>query len=225
MSNDQPTRRPGGKSGGAPMGSTVSIVIAVIAVVVGFLILRNISDSDGGSTSAGNETTNSATGGSSDVPGTETTVAATAPVETGPPTTPLLNTDATQVIIVANASGLGGAAGQYSKALAGLGFTVGTPTDATIKVDLSVVYYLPGGEAVAASVAQAMGSLDGTGVVASPMPTPVPLNGAIMPAGSSVLVMLGKDLAGKALPISAGTTVSTALPTAPIDSTTTTVAG
>ncbi len=224
MSTDQPSRRPAGKSGGgAPMGSTVSIIIAVVAVVVGFLVLRNISDSDGDSTSAGNGS-NGSTVDSSDVSATETTANTTA--ATGPPTTPPLVTDATQQVIVANASGLGGAASQYSKALTGAGFTLGTPTDASMRLDLSVVYFLPGGEAVAASVAQSMGSLDGSGVLSSAMPAPpVPITGGVMPAGATVLVMLGTDRANKALPILAGTTETTALPTAPIDSTTTTVAG
>jgi len=217
MSNDQPSRRAAGSSGGgAPISSTVSIVIAVVAVVVGFLVLRNINDSDAGGSKNGGTNTAPI---SDDSTGTETTVP-TVPVETGPPTTPPLNLDATQQIIVANASGLGGAAGQYSKALGGLGFTMGTPTDATEKVALSVVYYLPGGEAVAASVAQAMGSLTNNGVVTAALPTPAPVAGGVIEAGATVLVLLGTDLAGKALPILAGTT-STTLPGAPIDSTTT----
>ncbi len=221
MSNDQPSRRPAGKAGGgAPMGSTVSIIIAVVAVVVGFLVLRNISDSDGGSASVDPGSVGSvAPANSGDIAAVESTTVTTA---AGPPTTPALDFNAAQVVIVANASGLGGAAGQYTKALMGLGFTTGTPTDATTpKLDLSVVYYVAGAETVAASVAQAMGALDGSGVLTMPIPTPPPISGGILPAGATVLVMLGTDLAGKALPISAGTTTTTTiLPTAPIDVTT-----
>ena len=46
-------------SGNSPVGSTLSIVLAVVAVVAGFLILRNITD-DGGSGSATDPTTDPA---------------------------------------------------------------------------------------------------------------------------------------------------------------------
>lgn len=220
MSSEQPSRRPAAKAGGgAPMGSTVSIIIAVVAVVVGFLVLRNINDSDSDTTSAESGTPNTdITGNSGDIVGTETT--APVPVETGPPTTAPFDTDPNQIVIVANASGIGGAAGQYTKALQGANFTTGKATDATTpKLELSVVYFLPGGESVAASVARAMGAPD-SGVLTAAIPDPPPITGGTMPAGATVLVMLGTDRANQALPILAGTTATTALPVAPIDSTT-----
>jgi hypothetical protein len=201
------------------MGSTVSIVIAVVAVVVGFLVLKNINDSDSGTASGADPDITVPTGGSGDPADSSTSSS----VDAGPTTTAGLNTDPAQQVIVANASGLGGAAGRYTTALAGVGFTTGTPTDATSQVDVSVVYYLPGGEAVAASVATAMGAPD-SGVSAQPMPAVVPITGAVMPAGATVLVMLGTDRADKALPIAAGTTATTLTPS-PIDQSTTTVAG
>ncbi len=233
MSTDQASRRPAGKAGGsAPMSTTLMIVITVIAVVAGFLILQNITDGDDDPSVTDSPTTDTtgetiATGDTA-APG-DTGATAVSVVDSGPPTTPALNTDPAQIVIVANASGIGGAAGQYTKALAGAGFTTGTATDSTTgELPLSVVYFLPGGEAVAASVAQAMGSL-GTppsGVVAAAMPATPPIKGATMPAGATVLVMLGTDRANKALPMNEGTAASSdALPTAPIDSTTTTVAG
>src|SRR5215218_3811776 len=110
MSNDQPARRPPAKSGGAPMGSTISIVIAVVAVVVGFVILRNINDSDGGGgsslpgiTTPGDDTADStATSGD---PGTD--VGTSSPPTTTGDTLPLITT---AKIIVANASQMKGAA-------------------------------------------------------------------------------------------------------------------
>ncbi len=49
MSNEQPSRPPKRSgSGASPMGSTLAIVIAIAAVVVGFLILKNIRSDDGG---------------------------------------------------------------------------------------------------------------------------------------------------------------------------------
>jgi LytR cell envelope-related transcriptional attenuator len=228
MSNDQPSRRPPAKSsgGGAPMGSTISIVIAVIAVVVGFLILRNINnDSKDEAGSAANSTPSSESSDS-------TTTSSTEP----PPstTTPLVVSGAT--VVVANASGVGGAAGQYTTALQSVGFTIGTATNAAgaeQRIDVSKVYYDPNdpeAAAVAASVAQAMGAPD-SGVLVATMPSPVPVEGEAASLGdATVLVMLGKDLAGKPLPILAPegteTTTTTTLTGSPLNTTTsTTVAG
>ena len=225
MSNDQPSRREPGKSGGgAAMGSTVAIVIAVVAVVVGFLVLRNISDSDagGGTTDPGTE---NSSGTTPTVDSTGAIVDPTSTVAETTPTTPTSVFDAAQQVIVANAAGIGGAAGNYTKALETAGWTMGTPVDASTQLDVSVVYYLAGGEAVAASVAAAMSDTTGT-ITASAMPTPPPIVGATaMPAGATVLVMLAKDRAGKALPANAGTTTNTTIVQAPVDSTTKTTTG
>ena len=228
MSNDQPSRRPPAKSsgGGAPMGSTISIVIAVIAVVVGFLILRNINDDgSGGGGSTGPITTSASTPDSTS--GSEVTTITTAPAVVTPTTQPLVF--APGKVVVANASGVGGAAGLATKALSSVGFTMGDATDAfgaEKKVTQTKVYYKAGSEAVAASVAQAFGAPDSS-VVASAMPTPIPVVNADI-GDATVLVMLGPDLAGKPLPILAATTPTTATgvtTVAPAGDTTTTAAG
>ncbi|MCU1392565.1 MAG: hypothetical protein JWM34_993 [Ilumatobacteraceae bacterium] len=227
MSNDQPSRRPPAKSGGgAPMGSTISIVVAVVAVIVGFLILRNISDdskASGGSTGlpdisvpTGNSTdvsvpTSSDIGGSTTLPAVVT-----------PTTAPI--TVAGAKVTVANASGVGGAAGLATKALSKLGFTMGDATDAAAaqkKIDTTVVYYLTGGELVAASVAQLYSTADHV-ITAAAMPAAIPVKGASI-GDSTVLVLLGTDLAGKAIPAIAVTTTvpATTLPSATISTATT----
>jgi len=203
------------------MGSTIAIVIAVVAVVVGFLILRNInndsnaSSADTGSTSAPPESSGDTTTTSS-TPGPSTTA-------------PLTTTGAT--VVVANASGVGGAAGQYTTALQSVGFTMGKATNAVApeeRLDVSKVYFVAGSEAVANSVAQAMGA-PGTGVTTAPMPSPIPVQGATAGLGdATVLVMLGKDLAGKPLPILAPAGASeptTTLPGSPLNSTTSSSTG
>lgn len=204
MNNEQPTRRPPRKSpNGAPMGSTVSIVVAVVAVIAGFLILRNVTN-DSTSTSPGGDTSTTVNTDSS-IEST-TTLAA---IDVTPTTAPIVVTGAT--VLVANASGITGTAGTFSKALGQVGFTMATPTNAAgaeVKLTVSKVYYLPGGEQVAASVAQSMG-----GVEVAPMPAVVPIkNGSAGLGTATVLVMLGSDLAGKALPILAGETTSTTTP-------------
>jgi hypothetical protein len=187
------------------MGSTISIVIAVVAVVIGFLILKNItSDSSKGSTGATNGGVTTTT-----LPGA---VVTTLPLVTTTTVPPMVYTGAT--VLVANASGVSGTAGQFSKALGQVGFTMATPTNAAgaeAKLTVSKVYYLPGGELVAASAARAMG-----GVAVAVMPTPVPIKNEAAGLGqATVLVMLGSDLAGKALPALAGATGATTVPPVP----------
>ena len=222
MSNDQPSRRPPAKSsgGGAPMGSTISIVIAVVAVVVGFLILRNINDDSSGAGAGPSKGTLSTTATTPDSTAkTDVTTVTTAPGVVTPTTQPLVFSPGK--VIVANASGVGGAAGTATKALKSVGFTMGTPTDALgaeKKITQTKVYYKAGSEAVAASVAQAYGA-PGSGVVASAMPTPIPVANASI-GDATVLVMLGTDLAGKPLPI-----IAAATPATPTGVTTVTPAG
>ena len=207
------------------MGSTVSIIIAVVAVVVGFLVLRNIDDggSSGGNT-GGNTPSSVATDGSTGTVGSD--VATESTVATS--TTAAIALDPTQGVVVANASGKPGVAGTYTTALAGVGFTMATATNGTGgPLATSTVYYVAGGEAVAASVAQLMSSPEAP-VATAPMPAVVPITGAVMPAGATVLVMLGTDKAGLALPGLSNTPASTAttLPGTGIDATTSsTVAG
>ena len=187
----------GGNGAGQNFNSTLSIVVAVVAVLVGFFILRDInSDSSNSSSSPSDDTSVDASG----------TTVPDAAVTTLPPAT---NTTGFKVL-VANGSGVPGSAGDLSVALQGLGFIVQPPlnkSDATPKQTLTMVYYIAGQEANAANVAAALG-----GVATAPMPDPVPTETGNM-GEASVLVLLATDLAGKPI---AG---------APAAATTTTVAG
>lgn len=111
--------------------------------------------------------------------------------------------------------------------LAKAGFSMGKATNAAApeaELDVSKVYFVaapPEAEAVARSVAQAMGITD---IQAIPTPAPTK-SGDIGDAG--VLVMLGKDTAGKPLAAFVAATTTTATTVAPaaqapIQSTTTT---
>jgi hypothetical protein len=101
------------------------------------------------------------------------------------------------VIIVANASGIDGAAAGLSDTLGHLGFQTVKATNAVAyesKLAGSKVYF--NGEAAypaAYSVAQVLG-----GIPVAPMPTPPPILNALEGLrGANVIVMLGGDLAGK----------------------------
>ena len=209
MSDEQPTgsrtARPGERPGGVGVSTTLGVIVAAIAVLLGFLILRDINrDRDGG--------------------------VAAGPVETQPASTDEVPTDSTDVIsstttlprtgfkvLVANASGVSGSAGQMSTALQAQGFIVQQPAtnaaETVGKQTVTVVYYVPGFESGAAAVSQVLG-----GVATQPVATPPPVESGDL-GEATVLVMLGTDLAGKLLP--------GALPTADPTSaeTTTTAAG
>lgn len=191
MSNEEPPVRRGRppRSGGSNMGTTLGIVAAVVAVVLGFFILRDIRNDDGGSSAPGG-------GGTTTTAPTDST---DAPVTSPPTTIPPLVTTGFKVL-VANASGVGGSAGQMTIALQGKGFIVETATNRPPSDPIretTVVYYLSGNEAGASSVARVLG-----GVCIEPMPTPVPTESGSL-GEASVLVSLGTDLAAKPLPAEA----------------------
>jgi hypothetical protein len=107
------------------------------------------------------------------------------------------------VAIVANASGVTGAAALLTQELSSLGFHMGDATNSAgveERLDVSKVYYLPAGVDVANSIGRAMG-----GIAVSRMPTPVSITGGPARLGdATVVVMLGKDLANNK-PIVPGT--------------------
>jgi hypothetical protein len=184
------------------MGSTVAIIVTAVAVILGFLILRQINEGD----DSGSGTT---------TPQTTTTVAGSETTTTTPTsTTQALVTQGTKVQ-VANASNASGTAKQMSTALGTVGFDMADPTNSTLspKLDVTKVIYLttdPNALNVANSVALVLG-----GVSVEAAGTPVPVDGAAFATGSGVIVLLGNDLAGKTLPTIAGepTTGTTAPPT------------
>lgn len=189
MTNDQTGRTPRQTTGGSPAASTIMIIVTVVAVVIGFFILKTIRD-DGGSSGGATPTSASGNTTSTTIAGGSTTAAPTtlpADVKTG-----------TQVQ-VANASGVGGAAGKLTTSLQSAGFEMAKATDATgAKLATTVVYY-DATNPVALSVAQTAARTMGAAAPAQ-LPSPVPVSGGKLADGAGVLVMLGKDLAGKDLP-------------------------
>ena len=180
----QNARRPrrGPSSRGASLNSTMSIVVAAVAVLLGFLILRDIGG-DSGSLST-----------PSDEAPTETIATDTAPAETVTPSTLQLTAFKVQV---ANASRVSGSAGELTTQLQGRGFIVQpavNSSEITPKQTATVVYFIAGSEDAAALIATTLG-----GVPTAAMPDPIPTeSGAVGEA--TVLIMLGTDIAGKPLP-------------------------
>lgn len=185
-------------SGTTNVNSTLSIIIAVLAVLLGFFILRDIrSDQTGQSSVAPTEIVTDST---------ETTIG-----EVVVPTTLVLTSFKIQVT---NASGISGSAGQLTTELQGRGYIVqpaNNRSEITPKQTVTVVYYLLGSEQAAAAVANALG---GVGIAA--MPTPIPTESGNL-GEATVLILLGTDLAGKPL----GTGAAVSVPVVPAVPTTT----
>ncbi|MEY4400747.1 MAG: hypothetical protein RL072_612 [Actinomycetota bacterium] len=203
MSQEQRRPRPAPEPRAANVNSVLSIAVAVLAVLLGFFILRDLRNDKGVALPEESDATQEAA--------SETTLD-TMPVETT--AAPVVLT--AFKVQVANASGVSGSAGLLTTELQGKGYIVQpaiNKSEITPKQTTTVVYYLLGSEAAAAQVAQVLG-----GVATSPMPTPIPTETGSL-GEASVLVLLGTDLAGKPLAIIAG-----GAPTAPIIVTTTTTA-
>lgn len=171
----------------------MSIVIAAVAVLLGFLILRDIrSDSGSGSATTPDQGTD------------ETIVTDTIPVVVTVPLTAFK-------VQIANASKVAGSAGTMTTELQGRGFIVQpamNSSEVTPKQTTTVVYFLPGFDVQAAQVAEQLG-----GVATAVMPAPIPTEKGKL-GEASVLILLGTDLAGKPLaspvptvPVAAETTL------------------
>ncbi|MEP7045040.1 MAG: LytR C-terminal domain-containing protein [Ilumatobacteraceae bacterium] len=201
MSNEQPSRPPKRSgSGASPMGSTLAIVIAIAAVVVGFLILKNIRSDD-------NKTSSTTTPTSSTVD--PSTINSQAPLPTEPQVTVFTPTTTGAKVLVVNSSHANGVAKVLSTALGGQQFTMGEPTNGATKEAVTKVQYLTG-DAAAQQVAQSVAQLMGVATV-EPIPTPSALQDPTLLADNTVVVLLGDDKAGKTLAemTGAGTTATT----------------
>ncbi|NBO53293.1 MAG: LytR family transcriptional regulator [Actinobacteria bacterium] len=179
--NTQMPRR-GRPSGGQNFNSTLSIVVAVVAVLIGFLILQDLSADDGSGSAQPDKTTTTTTA--------ENTTTTTAVATNG------------FKIQVANASGVAQSAAKLGQQLLARGFLVQpakNASDATAKQTVTKVLFVAGHEAEAQVVSAVLG-----GKPVEAMPAVIPTeDGSVGEAW--VLIMLGTDLAGQTLP----TTVNT----------------
>lgn len=197
MSYDNPgrtTRPPSRSSSSAPMGSTVAIVVTAIAVLLAFFILRKVNESGD---------TSSVTPGTA---GTET-IASTLVGDTTNTSAPVTETTSnfTKVgtsIQVINCSNQEGVARNMSNALGAEGFTTVAPDTGTIDLPVTKIIYNPD-DAAALNVANTLATYLANAVVEASGPNVPSLLGAWAP-GSSVIVLLGDDFAGKTLAQIAG---------------------
>ena len=184
MSQERRRPRPEPEPRGSGVNSVLSVAVAVLSVLLGFFILRDLRNDTAIPNPEGTTTEEVAT---------ETTLEVI-PVETTVPTVVLTAFK----VQIANASGVSGSAGLLTTELQGRGYIVQpaiNKSEITPRQTTTVVYYLLGSEAPAAQVARELG-----GVATSPMPTPIPTETGSL-GEASVLILLGTDLAGKPLAI------------------------
>jgi hypothetical protein len=168
-------------------------VLAVVAVVAGFLILRNLTQEDSSVAGSGDPS-----GQVAAVDATTTTIdvgvttSSEAPATTAPPA---LVTEGA-IVVVANGNTVGGSAGRMSETLGTAGYNMGTPVNAGQTIDDSIIYFdptNPSAQAVAESVGRTLGNVSVL-TISTPAPTE---NGSLGEAG--VLVVLGNNQADKTL--------------------------
>lgn len=197
----RPQGRPpvGSRGGGGNAGSTIAIVVTAVALILGFIILRRIDDNSG--TVAPSGTTGPVT--SDGIVDTIDPLGSTIPSSTVPQ-----QVFKGTLVQVANASQQNGVAGMMTTALKGAGFDTAEATNGTSepKLDVSKILYKaddPAALPVATTLAAILGGLN---VEAAGVPLPV--SSGSWAQGSSVVLLLGNDLAGKTLDQIAGVAVT-----------------
>lgn len=209
MSEQSQQPRAAGTRGGMPMGSTVAIIVAAVAVVLGLLVLKKLTDDDD---AAVTPVTLPPSGTVVDTPVTSPPLGSS-PVAQPGGTTPAATGGVTPAktgskIQVANSSRIAGASRKLSSILDSNGYDTATPVNGDEKITDTVIYYTKGdakAEAVALSLADTL--------KADPpeeMPTDLKIDADKLDAGVGVLIMLGTDKADKTLSaIQGGETAST----------------
>ena len=166
----------------SPSTGTLGAAVAVAALVLGFLVLRDVR-SDGVANV------------------TQTTAGTGQPTDTGvdpnaTTTTAVFNIQGFK-IQVANASGVALSAGKMTTDLQAQGYVVQPALnvpEGTAKRQKTGVFYLAGCE----TAAQNVSSILGGNVDVAAMPSPVPVEGGSLKE-ACILILVGTDLAGKPL--------------------------
>lgn len=155
--------------------------LVIVALVIGFLLLR---DDDVGDSQLAVGTQDPDTEQATDEGGRDQSPT-TDPTTTADVTRPPSEVKA----LVANGSGVNGAAGAATDALESLGYVTGTPTDAAERVPETVVYFVDGYQKEAEALAEAIGASASS---VAPIPPVAPVADLQL---ANVLVVLGPDLA------------------------------
>ena len=170
----RPSGGPRGRDGGIRAGR--AFLVLVLFVVVTLLALSKV-----------HPTTTKAASGAASAPTTSTT----APKATHPTTTTTTIPPSKVPVLVANASGVNGAAALISDQLKPHGWDLLPPTNASTQVTVSHVYYVAGFKPEADAIASSL-HLPATSV--GPYTTAAPISSI---GTAEVAVVVGPDLADK----------------------------
>jgi hypothetical protein len=177
----------------APRAATpaIAVVVALVAAVLGFFILRQLNNDDGGGSTATPvvEGSDSGSEDQSDASDGSVVAAATLPPTTVPPPV----TPGSFKAVVANGSGVGGAAKSLTNQLTTVfAMQMAEPTnilETLPKLDVSEVYFAPGKDAQGAYTA----NLLGCAFIPKPLPAAAVVDASLL-VGVDVLIVQGKDL-------------------------------
>lgn len=170
-------------------------ILIFVALLLGAFLLMQGTDTDVDAASApsdGTATDNGQTPVATDGDNTDGTVDTTEATTTTEPADVLAPTEIT--VLVANGSGIPGAAAKVGEDLSAVGYKLAEPDNASQPAATSTVYYIGDFSAEAAGVAEALGlDPEADGVVAE-MPDPIPTLDQNLGA-ASILVIAGTDIA------------------------------
>ena len=164
----------------APAGGLLrGIALIVVAIVLG-VVLLNATDDEPVGIAAGDDDNGTELGGEPGGGDDETTPTTAAAVARDP---------AQVTILVANGSGVRGAAGRVADTLKGSNYVTVEPTNTKTPAEASVVYFTPGYEADATAIANLLTPVPGV----SALPAELPIDDL---AAANILVVVAADLAG-----------------------------
>jgi len=172
-------------------------VLVFVALVLGTFLLWKGPDE--AQTSASSPPATEADGGTDDGGETDATQPADGTDDTTATSEATTTTEATEAlppedvtVLVANASGIPGAASKVGETLAAEGYNIAEPDNAKEPSATTTVYFIADFEAEAQAVAEALGlDPEADGVVAE-VPTPLPTQDENLGA-AQILVILGTD--------------------------------
>ncbi len=193
------TQRPRPQRASTPPPNSASrgLIIVAVAVVLGAILL--IKGGGVGFERNANDLTID--------PGTE----ASAPVDTTTTTMPVTVTSvppAALKVVALNGAGVNGYAGQAQQFLSIAGYTSTTAATAATPSETTIVYYAPGFEADAQSIATLFG-LDPSAAQPFPEGTELATDSADLPLDTNIAIVLGPDVANT---VESATGAATATP-------------
>lgn len=194
MSASTPPTGSFGRDAGMQTGK--AIVLVLIAVVIGLLLLNQVPKAGGRDAAGATSVHRPQAGGAPPAKHKSTSTTTSTTTTTVPPPAP-----STLKVVVLNACGLTGVAGDYSTELASDGYQVLPANNATSNLPSSQIYVVSSaGAAGAAALARTLG-LSSSAIVAAPVPTTAPVPSVYVQTAGMVdlIVAIGPDL-GKTAP-------------------------